>query len=227
MNVRILLKICLLMGAMALMQGCKDDSVTDVPTDVVAPFMPAAADDSEEAQLRREFYATYGSFLLFNDTLQHYETGRDVNGEVRYFTELKITHRLLKGGNDIVFVGFPLTSLDRYTPQGATVLPSGDKSVEMVLPAEAFALGTDVESLWKDFEEWKPCQPLTEASKKKVEEGRVEAERNAHPRLTDVMLRILAYPSSSIRPWNVCNSWPKPNNKYLSYCDKPLTEQQR
>ena len=76
------------MGAMALMQGCKDDSVTDVPTDVVAPFMPAAADDSEEAQLRREFYATYGSFLLFNDTLQHYETGRDVNGEVRYFTEL-------------------------------------------------------------------------------------------------------------------------------------------
>lgn len=119
---------------------------------------------------------------------------------VRYFTELKITHRLLKGGNDIVFVGFPLTSLDRYTPQGATVLPSGDKSVEMVLPAEAFALGTDVESLWKDFEEWKPCQPLTEASKKKVEEGRVEAERNAHPRLTDVMLRILAYPIEQHSP---------------------------
>ena len=67
---------------------------------------------------------------------------------VRYFTELKVTHRLLKGGNDIVFVGFPLTSLDRYTPQGATVLPSGDKSVELALPAEAFAPCTDVESLW-------------------------------------------------------------------------------
>ena len=25
----------------------------------------------------------------------------------RYFTELKVTHRLLKGGEDIIFVGFP------------------------------------------------------------------------------------------------------------------------
>lgn len=30
----------------------------------------------------------------------------------RYFIELKVTHRLLKGGEDIIFVGFPLTSLD-------------------------------------------------------------------------------------------------------------------
>ena len=47
---------------------------------------------------------------------------------LRYFTELKVTHRMLKGGEDIIFVGFPLTSIDRYTPEGATVLPSGDKS---------------------------------------------------------------------------------------------------
>ena len=72
--------------------------------------------------------------------------------------------------------------------------------MEMGLPAEAFAPGTDAESLWKDFEDWKQCQPLTEASKKKVEEGRVEAERNAHPRLTDVMLRILAYPIEQHSP---------------------------
>ena len=29
----------------------------------------------------------------------------------RYFTELKVTHRLLKGGEDIVFVGFPITCI--------------------------------------------------------------------------------------------------------------------
>ena len=113
---------------------------------------------------------------------------------VRYFTELKVTHRMLKGGEDIVFVGFPLTSLDRYTPQGAVVLPSGDKSVEMALPAEVFAPDADMEALGSGFADWKQCQPLTDASKKKVEEGRVEAARNAHPRLTDIMLRIMAYP---------------------------------
>ena len=119
---------------------------------------------------------------------------------VRYFTELKVTHRLLKGGEDIVFVGFPLTSLDRYTPEGAVVLSSGDKSVEMALPAEAFAPDADGESLRMGFEDWKQCQPMTEASKKKVEEERVHTERNAHPRLTDIMLRILAYPIEQHSP---------------------------
>ena len=53
---------------------------------------------------------------------------------LRYFTELKVTHRLLKGGEDIIFVGFPLTSIDRYTPEGAEVFPLSDKSIEMTLP---------------------------------------------------------------------------------------------
>ena len=85
---RIYLTICLAVGLSALLPGCKDDSATVNVQDVTTPFLPGSADDSEEAQLRREFYSTYGSFLLFNDTLQHYETGRDVNGEMRYFTEL-------------------------------------------------------------------------------------------------------------------------------------------
>ena len=119
---------------------------------------------------------------------------------VRYFAELKVTHRLLKGGDDIVFVGFPLTSLDRYTPEGAEVFPSSDKSIEMTLPTEAFAPDVDIESLWKAFEDWKHSQPLTEASKKKVEEEKVRSERNAHPRLTDIMLRILAYPIEQHSP---------------------------
>ena len=70
------------------MQSCKDDNATVNVQDVTTSFLPCSTDESEEAQLRREFYSTYGSFLLFNDTLQHYETGRDVNGEVRYFTEV-------------------------------------------------------------------------------------------------------------------------------------------
>ena len=119
---------------------------------------------------------------------------------VHYFTELKVTHRLLKSGEDIIFVGFPLTSIDRYTPEGSAVLPSGDKSIEMALPTEAFAPEVDMESLRKDFGNWKQCQPMTEASKKKMEEGRVEAQRNAHPRLTDIMLRILAYPIEQHSP---------------------------
>jgi hypothetical protein len=53
----------------------------------------------------------------------------------------EVTHHLLKGGEDIVFVGFPLTSLDRYTPQGATVSPSDDKSIVMTLPTDVLKIG--------------------------------------------------------------------------------------
>lgn len=119
---------------------------------------------------------------------------------LRYFTEMKVTHRLLKGGEDIVFVGFPLTSLDRYTPQGAIISPSGDKSIAMALPSDVFTPETDIESLKEAFEDWKHCQPLTEASKKKVEEEKIRVERNTHPRLTDIMLRILAYPIEQHSP---------------------------
>ena len=117
-----------------------------------------------------------------------------------HFPELKVTHRLLKGGDDIVFVGFPLTSLDRYTPRGAEVAPTGENSIDIVLPADVFPTSSESETSAVDFANWKQSQPLTEASKKKVEEERMVAARNAHPRLTDVMLKILAFPIEQRSP---------------------------
>ncbi|MBP3763759.1 MAG: hypothetical protein J6I49_07775 [Bacteroidales bacterium] len=119
---------------------------------------------------------------------------------VHYFTELKVTHRLLKGGEDIVFVGFPLTSLERYVPQGADVQPSGEAVVEVRLPETAFPPDADAGTLQAGFADWKQAQPLTEASKKKADEEKRAADRNAHPRLTDIMLRIVAYPVEQHSP---------------------------
>jgi hypothetical protein len=68
--------------------SCSEDGVTPHLKNTTQAFLPAADDNSEEAQMRRDFYQTYGSFLLFNDTLQHEALGKDVNGEMRYFTEV-------------------------------------------------------------------------------------------------------------------------------------------
>lgn len=116
------------------------------------------------------------------------------------YPDLKVTHRILKGGEDIVFIGFPLTSLDRYTPEGAGVHPLDDKSVDVLVPGTIFPIDVDSETLQTDYVNWKQSQPLTEASKKKEAEAKVRAERNAHPRLTDIMLRILAYPIEQHSP---------------------------
>ena len=119
---------------------------------------------------------------------------------VRYFTELKVTHRLFKGEEDIVFVGFPLTSLERYTPANSLVKPNDDACVNVLLPFPVFPPDATVESLQVSFANWKQAQPLTEASKKKQQEEKTIAERNIHPRLTDVMLRILSYPVEQHSP---------------------------
>ena len=113
---------------------------------------------------------------------------------VHFFPDLKVTHRALKGGEDIVFVGFPQTSLERFTPQGAAVVEAADGQIVLVLPSGTFSPQAEVGQLAADFAAWKQSQPLTEASKKRQEAEKAVAERGSHPRLTDVMLRIMAYP---------------------------------
>ncbi len=119
---------------------------------------------------------------------------------VRYYTEMKVTHRVMKSGEDVVFVGFPMTSLDRFTPEGALVAPDGESCLDVTLPATAFPPDADTGSQQSDFANWKQSQPLTEASKKTVTEERLKVERSAHPRLTDVMREIVSYPIEQHSP---------------------------
>lgn len=51
-------------------------------------FAPADNDDSEEAQIRRQFKSKYNAYLLFNDTLQKKFNGIDVNGDSVFWVEL-------------------------------------------------------------------------------------------------------------------------------------------
>lgn len=75
----IYISVLLLLGVVA----CGDeDALTpevDTITDCFAPD-PNATD--EESVLRREFYTTEKSYLLFNDTLRHEELGIDYNGDM-------------------------------------------------------------------------------------------------------------------------------------------------
>lgn len=66
--------------------GSEEDPVLDY-TDPTYNFIPADSAKDEISELRRQFYAETGSYLLFNDTLQCRYTGVDVNGTPRYFIE--------------------------------------------------------------------------------------------------------------------------------------------
>lgn len=78
-----------LAAAVAAFSSCSSEDAPvldyDDPTNY---FMPSADATDTISVVRRKFKEEEGSYLLFNDTLQHYYIGTDVNGDRRYFTEL-------------------------------------------------------------------------------------------------------------------------------------------
>ena len=79
-----LLGLCAVMG----ISGCKEDALTPSYEYRFDTFMPDPSAQDSTSILRREFYAKTGSYLFFNDTLQHNLLGYDYNGDPYYFTEL-------------------------------------------------------------------------------------------------------------------------------------------
>ena len=116
----------------------------------------------------------------------------------RYVSQFKPTHRLLKNAEDsVVFVGFPMTSLERHTPEGATMTEQEDKTMAIILP-ETLLGETTTEQLQTDYANWKRSVPLV----KSKEQGAKNQDKNA---MTDVSVegvvkRILAYPIEQHSP---------------------------
>lgn len=75
-------------AVIALVSCNSDEDLTSRFKDPTPNFLPADTATDAISQLRRDFYEKNGSFLLFNDTLQHEYLGKDINGDDRYFTEL-------------------------------------------------------------------------------------------------------------------------------------------
>lgn len=109
----------------------------------------------------------------------------------RYVSQFKPTHRLLKNAEDsVVFVGFPMTSLERHTPEGATVAEQEDKTIALILAENVFG-ETTTEQLQTDFANWKKSIPLV----KSKEQGTKNQDKNVQVDVSveGIMKRILAY----------------------------------
>ncbi len=82
------LSIALGACAVALVIGCADDETYVSFRDPSLRYAESAVSESSTIkQLRKDFFAATGSYLIFNDTLQHYSLGKDRYGEQQWFTE--------------------------------------------------------------------------------------------------------------------------------------------
>lgn len=119
----------------------------------------------------------------------------------RYVSQFKPTHRLLKNAEDsVVFVGFPMTSLERHTPEGATVTEQEDKTMAIILPETLFG-ETTTEQLQTDYANWKRSVPLV----KSKEQGTKSQDKNAKTDIgiDEIVRRVLAYPIEQHSPMEV------------------------
>lgn len=120
---------------------------------------------------------------------------------VRYVQEFKTTKRLFNNIDEgLVFVGFPVTSLQKFTPEGATVSLGDDKSAHLLLPSSVFQDVSDIEQLKNEFANWKQSVPLTENAKKEIEVEKYGTSGGHPTRLTEIMHHILAYPIEQKSP---------------------------
>jgi len=106
-------KICLFLSLVwltAFFAGCgKEDALEADYKNPSASFLPDDSDQSEEAQLRRQFFNETGSYLLFNDTIQRQLLGTDINGKESYFIEtIDLTYSVGQSGSMNSFFSFTL-----------------------------------------------------------------------------------------------------------------------
>jgi len=94
-------------ATLCLAASCGEDDVVEGCSDPTDNFLPEAGATDSTSLLRRQFYNDHGSYLLFSDTLQHYSTGTNSEGEATWFTEtLDLTYYVGQTNSSTATYGF-------------------------------------------------------------------------------------------------------------------------
>ncbi len=123
----------------------------------------------------------------------------------RFIQQFKVTHKNLKGIEDsVLFVGFPLTSLEKYFgdyPRQEV----GEKAIDVLLPTNMVPEDMVIEMMSTDYEVWKSSIPLTISNAKQKEnahevtDGKMSFQKSPNT-LTSIMQQILAFPLEQKTP---------------------------
>jgi hypothetical protein len=123
----------------------------------------------------------------------------------RYVNQFKVTRKEQKSDltddGTVVFVGFPLTSLEKYLPESCSLSVNEDKSVVLAFKENMFGEDSDFEKLAEDFAHWKQSVPMASNKRTSLREelknGMTEVPVH---RMSDVLLKIIAFPIEQKSP---------------------------
>lgn len=119
---------------------------------------------------------------------------------VRYIKQFKVTKRMVKSvGADMLFVGFPQTSLDKFLPQNTERIDNDDKSVTLTLPPD-LVCADEGSTLENDFQNWRTAVPLVEG-KNTDSQGAASVPSLSSPMsMTGIFKEVLNFPIEQKSP---------------------------
>ena len=121
--------------------------------------------------------------------------------------QLCVSRKTIKSsGDDFVFVGFPLKSINKFIPQDVQFTPVNDSQIDMVIDPTSF----DTELSIDAFEEWKKSFPISEKKEKPTDTAASQPRQG----LTALMSEVLKYPLESRTPLQ--------NTEFISYLKQQL-----
>lgn len=121
-------------------------------------------------------------------------------------TPLKISAKKLKDGYVEAWVGFPVTSIQKYIPSDDSVVfkPISENQIDVHIPLPEEYLQQNFDNIRNSIDKWKNQLPILDNKKSKREDHEIQEIGPRITRITDIVGSILSFSlveSSPLDAW--------------------------
>lgn len=115
---------------------------------------------------------------------------------------INIFAKKLKDGYIDAWLGFPLTSLEKFIPNDGTVtfVPINDTQIDVMIVPTDDILASDFDTIRKAVDDWKMTLPLKEEKADRRKDHEVVEARPRITRISDVISRVISFELESSSP---------------------------
>ncbi len=121
----------------------------------------------------------------------------------RYVSQFNARRKNLKGFEPYAFVGFPVSSLEKYTAEAAELVKSENGGVvDMLLPSSTLDQNVPMEEYTEQFNNWKQSLAFVEGGKaQSISKDLRDSLTTSEPmRISSILQQVLSFPIEQKSP---------------------------
>ena len=120
---------------------------------------------------------------------------------------IKPVAKQLKDGYIDVFIGFPLTSIDKFIPNDGSVTfeSINDMQFDVIVKLADDVATAPFDEIRRTVDEWKQSLPMSEDKPARRKDREVAIQQPRITRISDVISRVLSFPLEDSSPMDAYN----------------------